>query len=161
MMSAIAALLHIGDFSGVAAWLMAAAAVLLVVLGLTGGGWLLSRGGARLWVRWGGKRPRRASRRHVKVEFYRRLEAILARHGLVRAPAQTPREFAAAAGVHLAAVAGENRLAALPGVVADAFYRVRFGRQPLDSTQAQAVEHALAEMTAAPKTAKGDVGYRL
>jgi hypothetical protein len=37
------------------------------------------------------------------------------------------------------AVAGPHR-------VVDAFYRVRFGRQTLDNSEAQAVEHALSEL---------------
>ena len=40
----------------------------------------------------------------------------------------------------------DPQLGRLPGVVAEAFYRVRFGRQPLDSLQAQAVEHAIKEL---------------
>ncbi len=65
------------------------------------------------------------------------------------APAQTQREFAQAAGLRLARQSGEQRLAALPALVADAFYRVRFGRQPLDNLQVEAVEQALVEMAAA------------
>ncbi len=160
MWAVVAALLHIGDFSGVGDWLMATAAVAVVAMILAGGGWLLWWCGRRLRIRWTGNRPRRTRRRHVKVEFYRGFEAVLARRGLVRAPAQTQREFAAAAGLHFAAVTGDSRLAALPGVVADAFYRVRYGRQPLDSLQAQTVEHAIAQLASAPKKAKGDAGRR-
>jgi hypothetical protein len=94
----------------------------------------------------GNPNARRLGGRRVEIEFYRRLENLLARHGLVREPAQTQREFAAAAGACLAAVTGKGRLESLPGVVADAFYRVRFGRQPLDNLQAQTVEQALAEL---------------
>ena len=74
----------------------------------------------------------------------------MARQGLVRAPAQTQHEFAAA-GTRLASLTGEGRLAAVPAVIADAFYRVRFGRTPLDNLQTQAVEQALVEIAAIHK----------
>ena len=68
--------------------------------------------------------------RPIEVGFYRRLETLLARQGLVRAAAQTQREFAAAAGGQLAARTGQAGLAGLPPLVAEAFYRVRFGLAP-------------------------------
>ena len=115
-----------------------------------------SRIGRRLRARWTGNHGRRRGRRRVEIAFYRRFESLLARQGLVRAAAQTQREFAAAAGARLASLTGESRLAALPALVADAFYRVRFGRTPLDNLQTQAVEQALAEIAAIRKnTASG------
>ena len=80
------------------------------------------------------------------MEFYRRLEILLARQGLVRSAGQTQREFAVAAGNKLAGATGQARLALLPGQVVDSFYRVRFGRLPLDSPGTEAVEHALGEL---------------
>ncbi|MFH1265718.1 MAG: DUF3488 and transglutaminase-like domain-containing protein, partial [Planctomycetota bacterium] len=80
------------------------------------------------------------------VEFYRRLELALARFGLARSPSQTQREFARQAGVTIAASTGDPRLADLPGRVVEAFYRVRFGGAPLESPQAEAVEHALKQL---------------
>ena len=71
----------------------------------------------------------------------------MARHGLVRTAGQTQREFAAAAGLRVAAIAREPRLAPLAGQVADAYYRVRFGGVPLDNSQAEAVEQALAQLS--------------
>ena len=82
------------------------------------------------------------------VEFYRRLEVLLARQGITRRPGQTQREFADAAGVQIAQSTGHLRLAPLPGRVAEAFYQVRFGRLTLDNDQARAVEHALDELAA-------------
>jgi len=84
-----------------------------------------------------------------KVEFYRRLEAVLARFGLWRAASQTQREFAREAGVKLGQSTGEHRLVDLPGEVAEAFYRVRFGGTPLDRNQAQSVEEALRALAQA------------
>ncbi|MBU4272237.1 MAG: DUF3488 and transglutaminase-like domain-containing protein [Planctomycetes bacterium] len=126
--------------------------VLLGLLGsllaatLAGLGWMVWRLVRRLHAAWTGNNAARA-RRRVQIEFYRRFETLMARRGIVRAPGQTQREFAATAGAELAAIAGEKRLEPLPAVVVEAFYRIRFGRRPLDSSQTQAVEHALAELT--------------
>jgi protein-glutamine gamma-glutamyltransferase len=153
MLRPLAALLHIGQLRGLGdRWTTLAAAALAAVV-LMGGVWLLWRAGRRLWLAW---RPGRAPSigRRADVEFYRRFETLLARRGLMRTPTQTQREFAAAAGAQLVLATGEKRLAELPGVVVEAFYRIRFGREPLDNCQLQAVEQALAEITAAPKTIK-------
>lgn len=115
--------------------------VLVVVLGL-----LTSRR-LRRWLASVGSRGDLARRgEQVRVEFYRRLEALLARSGLSRPPCQTQREFARAAGLSLAERLGDEQLAPLPVQVAEAFYRVRFGRDRLDSSQSEAVELALARL---------------
>ena len=82
----------------------------------------------------------------VRIEFYRRLEAVLGRFGLVRSATQTQREFARHAESVLLESTGEPHLASLPGVVVEAFYCVRFGGSALDKPQAQAVEKALVEL---------------
>ena len=129
------------------------AALMLVVAGV---GVLAVRIGRRLRARSTGNHTRRDGRRRVEIASYRRFESMMARQGLVRAPAQTQHEFAAAVGTRLASLTGESRLAALPAVIADAFYRVRFGQMPLDNLQTQAVEQALAEIAAiGKKTAHG------
>lgn len=97
-------------------------------------------------------RPRRAARRApVRVEFYRRFEAVLARRGLVRPASRTQREFAVRAGQELAQRAGDSRLALLPVRVAEAFYRVRFGGAILDKQEREAVEQALTQLERAPR----------
>ena len=116
------------------------AAVVLAVL-LVAVVWLLVRVVRRLRGRRLRGPHRHARGRPIEVGFYRRLETLLARQGLVRAAAQTQREFAAAAGGQLAARTGQAGLAGLPPLVAEAFYCVRFGLAPLDKIQAQAVEH--------------------
>lgn len=70
----------------------------------------------------------------------------MARHGLVRSGSQTHREFAVLAGIRLAEATGRLQLAGVPTQVADAFYRARFGRLPLDIAQTKAVEHALKQL---------------
>ena len=130
---------HLGR--GAKAVVLALLGLLLVGL-LAGLLWLLGR-----WLRyvyWGNKpRPAKRQRRRTEIEFYRRYEALMARWGLVRTAGQTQREFAQAAAAHLAA-REDKTLATLPELIAESFYRVRFGSLPLDSLQAEAVEHALA-----------------
>jgi hypothetical protein len=114
-------------------------------------GLFVLRVGRRLAAGWSGNRSRRGGRRGAEIAFYRRFENLMARRGLVRAAAQTQREFAALAGIRLASLTGETRLAALPATIADAFYRVRFGQMPLDNLQSRAVEQALGEIAAIDK----------
>jgi transglutaminase-like putative cysteine protease len=102
-----------------------------------------------------GRSGRVVGRHRARVEFYNRLETLLARQGLVRSAGQTQHEFATVAGTRIAAIAGRPQLARLPVRVVDAFYQVRFGQLPLDSSQTEAVEHALAELAAC-----GEQAYR-
>jgi hypothetical protein len=98
------------------------------------------------WLRLAGRMGRTRRRAGSNVEFYRRLEAVLNRFGLTRRTSQTQREFARQAGRKIAESTGRRRLAGLPGQVAEAFYRVRFGGTALDSPQEKAVEQALREL---------------
>jgi transglutaminase-like putative cysteine protease len=116
--------------------------------------WLAVQGLRRLRNgRRGSVGGRRAVRRAepVDVPFYRRLESLLAAEGLVRPAGQTQREFALSVGGQLADRAGTQPSAGLPRQVAEAFYRVRFGRQALDKREAQAVEQALGSLAEALK----------
>jgi hypothetical protein len=106
----------------------------------------LARVARRLWRLAAGRAGPGTDGRRTEVEFYRRMETLLARQGLVRAAGQTQREFALDAGRQIAARCGRQRLTPLPGRVAEAFYRVRFGRLPLDRSMTQEVERALEEM---------------
>ena len=81
-----------------------------------------------------------------RVQFYQRLIALLRKRGMRRAPGQTPYEFAAAAAGRLAATPGLEHLAPCPEQVVLAFYQVRFGHQPLDNAQREAVEYALMKL---------------
>ena len=100
----------------------------------------------RLRVRLAGGSDSRGRLERAKVDFYRRMETLLARHGLARSATQTQREFACLAGAKLAASTGQPRVADLPAQVAEAFYRVRFGGRTLDNPQAEAVEQALRRL---------------
>jgi transglutaminase-like putative cysteine protease len=143
----IAGWLRLAAWPSFGGWLLGV--VLPLALGLlllAAGAWGLVRLVRRLWRRLAARADLAAGRGPIRIEFYRRFEGLLARRGLVRPPAQTPRQFARAAGVRLAQHTGRGELAALPLAVVDAFYQVRFGGRPLDNSQTQAVEHALVEL---------------
>ena len=122
--------------------------------GLVAAGFSLFVIASYLFARWLVGAMRRmglvGTRRHGSeppvLEMYRRLEVTLARQGLVRHPAQTAHEFAVAAGGDLAEHIEHRRVAHLPRRIIDVFHRVRFGGRTLDNVEAEAVEHALAEL---------------
>lgn len=132
-----------------------------------GGNWFSWRGGLAamiaclllvgfLWLgRWLWRRMARWTRQRrgtaladgeQTVEFYRRLERILAEHGVARPATQTQREFATVAGGQLAETPHLRRAALLPRSVVEAFYVVRFGNRPLDAAAEAAVQQALEEL---------------
>lgn len=127
-------------------WLVAVVAIGSAVVVLTRFAPQLAAAARWLWNWLARLGVSKAGRRRTEIEFYGRLESVLGRHGLVRRVGQTQYEFAAAAGERIAAISGRRRLALLPRQVVDAFYRVRFGHLPLDSTLVEAVESALAEL---------------
>jgi len=140
--------LHLGGWPGVIAWVLFVITCLATIVLL----WLLCllvyRLGYMLWLRFSGGSGKARAGRTVQVVFYSRLEALLATHGLVRSAGQTQREFASMAGASLAALCGQSSVALLPVQVAEAFYRVRFGRIPLDRTRSETVQQALDQIAA-------------
>lgn len=133
-------------------WVLFGLLGVFLTAALTGLCWAVWRIGRRLYLVWSGNQAALARRQSVRIEFYRRFESLLARRGIVRSLGQTQREFAAAAGAKLAEITGENRLQPLPAVVVEAYYQVRFGRRPLDNSQAQTVEQAIGEIAAFRKS---------
>lgn len=107
--------------------------------------WRISQ---RLWSRLAGRPVCRAGVDLPGIEFYRRLETLLARHGLHRGVGQTQREFAREAGLRLAEITGHAQLTPLPDQVVEAYYGVRFGCLPLDNDRAETVEQALRQLAA-------------
>ncbi len=101
-------------------------------------GWIVG------WIR--GTKRTADDPRTSQVEFYRRLENVLQRHEIQRPRNQTQREFALVAGARLADRSVTRAVAGVPGQVAGAFYRVRFGQATLDKSEADAVEHALIRL---------------
>lgn len=95
---------------------------------------------------WLPRRSRHAARR--SVDFYERLERLLARKGVRRPEHQTPRELLSTA--EQAAPIAEHRAlwSKAAWQIVDAFYQVRFGGVVLDKTQRQQIDHALREVAA-------------
>jgi hypothetical protein len=85
----------------------------------------------RLWERFFTRR------RSSVVEFYERMQRVLAGKGLVRQPHQTPLEFAFAIGMPEAVKITEK------------YNRVRFGEAGLSSDEAEEIEDWLGEISAA------------
>jgi protein-glutamine gamma-glutamyltransferase len=138
--------LHRSGAAGALAWLLLilTIAASLVFFGLIG--YLFWRLGRKLWRTLSARRGRRRRGPRIEVEFYRRLEHLFKKSGLVRPLGQTPREFALVAGEWLAAETGQRRLLPLPARIVEAYYHVRFGRLALDSEQSQEVEQILRDM---------------
>ncbi|MEZ6069755.1 MAG: DUF3488 and transglutaminase-like domain-containing protein [Pirellulales bacterium] len=82
----------------------------------------------------------------IYVEFYRRFTTMMKRLGLRRATTQTPRDFALLAQSWLASHGSSQSDAAAPLGIVEAYYRVRFGNQPLDSQEHAQVEQALQRL---------------
>jgi hypothetical protein len=74
---------------------------------------------------------------------YRRLERLLQRYGMRRRSTQTPLEFCRMAAAELRSRHQRDDVVQIPESIARAFYRERFGQQPLDATETQSVEHNL------------------
>ncbi len=103
----------------------------------------------RRWFRFAAARrvTRRArSKAGRQVEFYRRLEQLLAQAGLRRAPGQTPLEFAVAAGEKLRQSIGRPDAAEIPVHVVELYYRVRFGYLAIDESESSAVEEQIRSL---------------
>jgi hypothetical protein len=106
------------------------------------GRWLLGR-----WLGWkGGSAGVHQENGAASIEFYHRLEDLLAKARLTRLPGQTPREFAVEAGGRLADQPDRQPLAAIPRRIVEVYYRVRYGGAVLDSQEALAVEQALLDL---------------
>ncbi|WP_410960645.1 hypothetical protein, partial [Salmonella sp. SAL4357] len=71
------------------------------------------------------KRANRRAKAAERVDFYERLERLLARHGFRRQQTQTPLEFALATGAELVAEVELRPAATLPRRIVEMYYRVR------------------------------------
>ena len=123
---------------------------------LAGGPRPVATGAATLAASFPVGRPAPARRLRPRIEFYRRFQGLLARQGLVRAAGQTPRELARRAAERIVTDTGRQDLAAVPGRIVDAFYRVRFGGLPLDNPHREAVEHGCGIEAPPPHRAAKD-----
>jgi hypothetical protein len=86
--------------------------------------------------------------------FYRRLVQTLAKFDLEREPAETQQEFARRAALFLGTRGPETEpVAEVPGMIVDAFYRVRFGHLELP---AQTLHHLEQRLDALDHSLKPD-----
>jgi hypothetical protein len=98
-----------------------------------------------------GRRWSRSARRRgnlpelAPVAFYRRLEKLLSRRKIRRQRHQTQREFARQAAQDISRWSGRHAAPLLDSIV-EAYYRVRFGKHPLDSQEAAAIENTLDQL---------------
>jgi hypothetical protein len=118
---------------------LAAFVLLLCVAGLVAA----ARRGLRRWRR-GRRTVQSAAPPRLAIPFYERLEALLVRHGLGRAPEQTPREFVHAAESILA-VRVPPALQPVPRLLTEAFYAARYGGAALNPREVEAAERRLDE----------------
>ena len=97
--------------------------------------------------------PNEARRGRTRVQFYRRLESLLAKLGMRRKAGETQREFAQSAAQRLAESAdGQSAAAALPDQIVSAFYDVRFGHTPLSEQQSEEIDQKLEQLKKAVTT---------
>lgn len=125
--------------------LLTAMLLLLAAIGV----WKVGGGLAMRLGRWFNQRPDRLRRARTRVEFYEQFESLLGRYRMPRPAGQTQLEFALATGGHLAESPLTQSVGGLPRRIAEAFYRVRFGKRELDEQERQSVERAIAELAAA------------
>ena len=83
------------------------------------------------------------------VDFFVRLELLLAKRKLTRSGDQTQREFVQSACGALAELPATRNVAQLPRKIVELFYRVRFGAQTLAAGDRAEIESALTELDAA------------
>ena len=89
----------------------------------------------RSWF--GRSRPERLRKSSSPIEFYRRLERILARHGIHRAGGQTPGEF-------VTAIESVRPVESEPvRALVDAYYQVRYGGRAISAQQRDRLDDAL------------------
>jgi len=84
------------------------------------------------------KRSAEEMRRRITIEFYLRMERMLAKIGVIRSVSLTPLEFA-------------RQLPFMPLMlpIVEAFYRVRYGNAVLDETESQTIMKTLEQLESA------------
>jgi hypothetical protein len=107
--------------------------------------------------RWRNGRTRTEGRAALKmqVDFYRRLEHLLAQLGVRRSSGQTQRELALRAAEKMTGAVLPAAVKQAPGRIVDAFYRVRFGRDVLSEAEAQSIDDALRALEQAVRDRNG------
>jgi hypothetical protein len=106
------------------------------------------------WEPGGQRRQKTRKTMNTAPAFYHRFERLMARLAVVREPTQTPREMAVLASERLSSIAGESRIAEVPGEIVRAYYRLRFGKGRLDKVESEAIEQALTKIEIAVQRAR-------
>jgi hypothetical protein len=89
----------------------------------------------------------RRGSREIRIAFYERFERLCAQLGLVRAPAQTQREFARTVGPRIEQiVVSSNGLAEFPPRLVEVFYRARFREEDLSPSTIAELDRGLASL---------------
>ncbi len=91
------------------------------------------------------RRQRRQDHR-VQVEFYERFKKLCAATGLTREPGQTQREFAVDVHRSWNEALGPGEVDGFPARLVESFYRVRFGRTPIDRQLADEIDSQLSRL---------------
>lgn len=128
---------------GMAGWREAGEAIagsMVWLLGAAVAAWAVWRIQRRLRRRRGPALFAREAPHHPALRAYRRMLALLARQGLAKRPAETPREFAERLHDHPGAV--------LVARVTDAYYRLRFGGATGDPPEIEALWADVARLRA-------------
>jgi transglutaminase-like putative cysteine protease len=105
---------------------------------------LAQHGPGRWWARTA--RRRSGGPGAAPIEFYRRLEKLLSRRRFRRQKHQTQREFALQVAEQFSRSPERRAAAPLLDRLVEAYYRVRFGKHPLDSQEAAAIENTLDQL---------------
>lgn len=118
------------------------------LLMIGGGAWSIWRYGANLWrfLFGGGTFIDSPKRRGESVDFYLKLEDLLARHGHTRGQAQTAREFAVLVGAELPEEPRGRDAAALVRQLVDRFYHVRYGGEELSADDRVDITRRLGDL---------------
>ncbi len=95
----------------------------------------------------------------IRIEFYERFQALLAKYGMHRQPAQTQREFADEVVQRLHERHPEQLPDQLPRVITSFFYECRFGLLTLSPVDIQSVEQSLAQLEQLLATPVGHNGH--
>lgn len=84
--------------------------------------------------------------RHARVPFYDELLRQLSSHGISKHPTATARQFAHQAESALGVIPQFSPVARIPSELVDRYYRVRFGHQALEPSEAQEIDRMLNEL---------------
>jgi len=116
-------------------WSVSDWAVLLTPIAVLGAFAYLVRHYVKRLLAWFQRISEHERRRRITIDFYVRMERILAKHGIERRYGETPKEYV---------LRSDLPNGTLP--VVDAFYQVRYGAAELDDDELQTIRSCLDEL---------------